>query len=106
MHHKGIEIPPITPLVIEHRLRRLICTSCSTSTCIVLAAEVEASRYCRRLSALVVLLGSAFPLSFTKTQALLDHLLGAGGGRNTTAEKTASTAVEQLQPAARRSADR
>jgi hypothetical protein len=37
---------------------------------------VEASRYGPRLSALVGLLGSAFPLSFSKTQALLDQLLG------------------------------
>jgi hypothetical protein len=38
--------------------------------------EVEASYYGPRLSALVGLLGSAFPLSFSKTQALLDQLLG------------------------------
>ena len=39
-------------------------------------ADVEPSRYGPRLSALVGLLGSAFPLSFGKTQALLDQLLG------------------------------
>ncbi len=39
-------------------------------------ADVELSRYGPRLSALVGLLGSAFPLSFSKTQALLDQLLG------------------------------
>jgi len=37
---------------------------------------VELSRYGPRLSALVGLLGSVFPLSFSKTQALLDQLLG------------------------------
>ena len=34
------------------------------------------SHYGPRLSALVGLLGSAFPLSFSKTQALLQQLLG------------------------------
>ena len=76
LRHQVIEIPPITPLVIEHRLHRLVCPCCSTSTCAPLPADVEASPYGPRLSALVGLLGSAFPLSFSKTQALLDQLLG------------------------------
>jgi transposase len=76
LRHQVIEIPPITPLVIEHRLHRLVCPCCSTSTCASLPAGVEASHYGPRLSALVGLLGSAFPLSFSKTQALLQQLLG------------------------------
>ena len=76
MRHQVIEIPPITPLVIEHRLHRLVCSCCSTSTCATLPADVEASHYGPRLSALVGLLGSAFPLSFSKTQALLQQLGG------------------------------
>jgi len=73
LRHQVIEIPPITPLVIKHRL---VCPCCSTSTCAPLPADVELSRYGPRLSALVGLLGSVFPLSFSKTQALLDQLLG------------------------------
>ena len=76
LRHQVIEIPPITPLVIEHRLLRLVCPCCSTSTCATLPADVEASPFGPRLSALVGLLGSFFPLSFSKTQALLDQLLG------------------------------
>jgi len=41
MRHQVIEIPPITPLVIEHRLHRLVCPCCSTSTCASLPADVE-----------------------------------------------------------------
>jgi hypothetical protein len=67
-----IEIPPITPLVIEHRLHRLVCPCFATSTCALLPADVEASRYGPRFSALVGLLGSAFLLSFSKTQMLID----------------------------------
>ena len=74
LRHQVIEIPPITPLVIEHRLHRLVCPCCGTSTCAELPADVEPSRYGPRLSALVGLLGSAFPLSFGRTQALLDQL--------------------------------
>jgi transposase len=76
LRHQVIEIPPITPVVIEHRLQRLVCPCCSTSTCAERPADVEPSRFGPRLSALVGLLGSAFPLSFSKTQALLDQLLG------------------------------
>jgi hypothetical protein len=54
----------------------LICPCCGTSTSADLPVDVELSRYGPRLSALVGLLGSAFPLSISKTQALLDQLLG------------------------------
>ena len=53
LRHQVIEIPPITPLVIEHRLHRLVCPCCSTSTCATLPADMEASQYGPRLSALV-----------------------------------------------------
>ncbi|MFM9103681.1 MAG: IS66 family transposase, partial [Cyanobium sp.] len=76
LRHQVIEIPPIEPVVIEHRLHRLICSCCSTSTCASLPCDVEASHYGPRLSALVGVLSSSFPLSFSKTQALLDQLLG------------------------------
>jgi transposase len=97
VRHQVIEIPPITPLVIEHRLHRLVCPCCSTSTCATLPADVEASPYGPRLSALVGLLGSAFPLSFSKTQALLDQLLGVeiSRGAITTIRQRLSAALEQ-----------
>jgi transposase len=75
LRHQVIEIPPITPVLKEYRLHRLVCPCCSTSTCAPLPADVEPTRYGPRLSALVGLLGSAFPLSFGKTQALLNQLL-------------------------------
>jgi transposase len=86
LRHQVIEIPPITPVVTEHRLHRLICPCCSTSTCATLPADVETSPYGPRLSALVGLLGSAFPLSFSKTQALLDQLLGVEMSRGAIAK--------------------
>jgi transposase len=86
LRHQLIEIPPITPVVTEHRLHRLVCPCCSTSTCATLPVDVEASHYGPRLSALVGLLGSAFPLSFSKTQALLDQLLGVEMSRGAIAK--------------------
>jgi hypothetical protein len=49
LRHQVIEIPPITPVVIKHRLHRLVCPCCSTSTCADLPADVEPSRYGPRL---------------------------------------------------------
>jgi transposase len=102
LRHQVIEIPPITPLVIEHRLHRLVCPCCSTSTCATLPADVEASPYGPRLSALVGLLGSVFPLSFSKTQALLDQLLGveiSRGAIATIRERISATLEQPMQEA-------
>ena len=97
LRHQVIMIPPITPVVIEHRLHRLVCPCCSTSTCAERPADVEPSRYGPRFSALVGLLGSAFPLSFSKTQALLDQLLGVEISRGAIAaiRQRLSAALEQ-----------
>ena len=97
LRHQVIEIPPITPVVIEHRLHRLVCPCCSTSTCATLPADVEATSYGPKLSALVGLLGSAFPLSFSKTQVLLDQLLGVeiSCGTIATIRRGLSAALEQ-----------
>ena len=102
LRHQVVEIPPITPVVIEHRLHRLVCPCCSTSTCATLPADVEASPYGPSLSALVGLLGSAFPLSFSKTQALLDQLLGVeiSRGAIATIRKRLSATLAQPMTAA------
>ncbi len=57
-------------------MHRLVCPCCSTSTCATLPVDVETSRYRAQLSALVGLLGSAFPLSFSKTHMLLGDAFG------------------------------
>jgi transposase/uncharacterized coiled-coil protein SlyX len=100
LRHQVMEIPPITPVVIEHRLHRLICPCCSTSTCATLPADVEASHYGPRLSGLVGLLGSAFPLSFRKTQALLDQLLGVEISRGAIARVRQRLSAALAQPMA------
>ena len=98
LRHQVIEIPPITPVVIEHRLHRLVCPCCSTSTCATLPADVEASPYGPRLSSLVGLLGSVFPLSFSKPQALLDQLLGVEISRGALAKVRQRLSAALAQP--------
>jgi transposase len=83
VRHQVLEIPPIRLTVLEHRLHRLVCPCCSTSTCATLPPAVESSRYGPRLSSLVGLLGSAFPLSISKSQALQQQLLGLTISRGT-----------------------
>jgi hypothetical protein len=90
----AIELTQLRERIVLHRL---VCPCCSTSTCATLPADVEASRYGPRLSALVGLLGSAFPLSCSKTQALLDQLLGVeiSRGAIATIRQRLSAALKQ-----------
>jgi len=79
-----------------------VCPCCSTSTCATLPDDLEASRYGPRLSAQVGLLGSVFPLSFSKTQALLDQLLGveiSRGAIATIRERISATLEQPMQEA-------
>ena len=73
-------LPPITPLVTCHRLHRLACPCCSTSTCAKLQADVWAVATADDQCALVGLLGSVFRLSFSNTQALAGGGASAAGG--------------------------
>jgi transposase len=104
LRHQVVEIPPITPVVIEHRLHRLVCPCCSTSTCAPLPADVEVSRYGPRLSSLIALLGAAFPLSISKSQALLQQVLGVELSRASIVRslQRVSAALEQPTTAAHR----
>ncbi len=51
--------------MIEHRLHRLLCPLCSTSTCAELPQGVESSHYGLRLSSLVGLLGRLLGVSIS-----------------------------------------
>jgi hypothetical protein len=58
-------IPPIQAEVIEHRLHRLLCPCCSTSTCAELPQGVETSHYGSRLISLVGLLDRLLGVSIS-----------------------------------------
>lgn len=42
--HQIVEIPPITPIVIEHRLHQLTCTLCGATTSLVTFFEIALTR--------------------------------------------------------------
>ena len=74
--HQIVDIPPVTPIVIEHRLHQLLCPHCNAATRAVLPAGVETGGYGPRLTALVGRLCSTYHLSHQKIQRLLDEAFG------------------------------
>ncbi|MGB3615226.1 MAG: IS66 family transposase, partial [Elainellaceae cyanobacterium] len=70
--HQIVEFPPITPIVIEHRLHQLACEHCGSKTRSVLPAEVGNSGYGERLSALVCLLSGGYRQSHQQVKTLLE----------------------------------
>jgi transposase len=58
--HQIVEIPPIEPIVIEHRLHQLTCSQCGTSTRATLPIDVNPSGYGVRVVALVALLSGIY----------------------------------------------
>ncbi len=51
--HQIVDLPPIEPIVVEHRLHQLICRQCGTSTRATLPLEVNLSGYGVRVVAIV-----------------------------------------------------
>ena len=74
--HQIVDIPPVTPIVVEHRLHQLICPCCQSATRAVLPAAVESGGYGPRLTALVGTLGSTYHLTHRKIQRLMDEAFG------------------------------
>lgn len=58
--HQIVEIPPILPIVIEHRLHQLTCSVCSATTRATLPQQVNPSGYGVRVVALVALLSGVY----------------------------------------------
>jgi len=74
--HHVIDIPPISAQVIEHRSHRLIAPAAPPALALRCRSAWRSATCGPRLSALVGLLGSDFPVSISKAQALPDQLLG------------------------------
>lgn len=58
--HQIVEIPPISPIVIEHRLHQLDCAVCGAKTRAKLPEDVCGSGYGIRVVAMVALLSSMY----------------------------------------------
>ncbi len=74
--HQIVEIPPIEPIVIEHRLHQLTCGRCGTSTRATLPQEVNPSGYGVRVVATVALLSVVYRNSQRMVQSALADLFG------------------------------
>ena len=72
--HQIVEIPPIEPIVIEHRLHQLTCEHCGTSTRAKLPEDVYPCGYGIRVVALVALLSGVYRNSQRMVQSALGDL--------------------------------
>lgn len=74
--HQIVEIPPIEPIVIEHRLHELRCRQCGTSTRATLPDEVNPGGYGVRVVAIVALLSGVYRNSQRMVQSAMQDLFG------------------------------
>lgn len=58
--HQIVEIPPIQPIVIEHRLHQLVCDNCGALTRATLPLDVSPTGYGMRVVALVAVLSGVY----------------------------------------------
>jgi len=72
--HQEIELPPITPMVIEYRLHQLRCLTCGHLTRASLPPGVSPLGYGERLSAIVTLLSGPYRQSYRQVCGLMDEL--------------------------------
>ena len=74
--HQIVEIPPISPIVIEHRLHQLTCKGCGTKTRGTLPEDVNPSGYGVRVVALVALLSGVYRHSHRMVQSAMAEVFG------------------------------
>jgi hypothetical protein len=72
--HQIVEIPPIEPIVVEHRLHQLTCAKCGTQTRAILPQDVNPSGYGVRVVAVVALLSGLYRNSQRMVQSALVEL--------------------------------
>src|SRR5215211_1826229 len=70
------EVPPVTPVVTEYQLHRLVCPACGAPTRAPLPAGVPAGSFGPRVQAIVALCTGAYRLSKRTTQEVMADLFG------------------------------
>lgn len=76
--HQVVELPPVEPVVEEHRLHKLSCKACGRETRASLPEGVSALGYGPRVAAMVALLGGVYRTSERLTQRALAELSCTG----------------------------
>ncbi|MEH1836203.1 MAG: DUF6444 domain-containing protein [Nostoc sp.] len=74
--HQVVEIPPINPLIVEHRLHQLECQHCGTLTRASLPADVPIRGYGERVVALVAVLSGLYRHSTRMVQSAMQDIFG------------------------------
>jgi transposase len=74
--HQIVEIPPISPIVVEHRLHQLTCSACGTKTRATLPEDVNPTGYGVRVVALVALLSGVYRHSHSMVQSAMQEVFG------------------------------
>jgi transposase len=74
--HQVTEVPPVTPVVTEYQLHRLVCPACGAPTRAPLPAGVPAGSFGPRVQAIVALCTGAYRLSKRTTQEVMADLFG------------------------------
>ncbi len=74
--HQVVEIPPISPIIVEHRLHQLMCGECGTLTRATLPVEVYPSGYGVRVVALVTILSGLYRHSTRMVQSAMLDIFG------------------------------
>jgi hypothetical protein len=76
--HQIVEIPPISPIIVEHRLHQLMCSECGTLTRATLPVDVYPSGYGVRVVALVTVLSGLYRHSTRMVQSAMQDILCQG----------------------------
>src|SRR3954447_21063186 len=76
IRHQVAEVPPVTPVVDEYRLHRLVCPRCRTSTCAALPPGVTRGAFGPRLRAILSVLAGGYRLGKRPVRRLAFDLLG------------------------------
>ncbi|QFS51045.1 DUF6444 domain-containing protein [Nostoc sphaeroides] len=94
--HQIVEIPPINPIIVEHRLHQLECRNCGTLTRAKLPQDVANRGYGVRVVALVAVLSGLYRHSTRMVQSAMQDIFGIRMclGTVNKLKKEASDAIE------------
>ena len=74
--HQYVEVPPIAPQIVEHRLHALTCPQCALVTRATLPEAMTREGFGPRLTTLVAMLSVAYRLGKREVAALLEQVFG------------------------------
>jgi transposase len=98
--HQVTEVPPITPVVTEYQLHRLVCPACGELTRAELPTEVPPGEFGPRVQAIAALCTGAYHLSKRSTQSVMADLFGLPMSLGTIANLEQATAQAVAEPVA------